>query len=133
MNLLHALFDRVRPPRSLGEAGERAAARYLRQRGYRILERNLHAGKDEADLVTVAPDRETVVIVEVKTRREDAVMPEEQVNHHKMRRLTRLAQRLKQQPAFEARPFRFDVIAVVWPEHGEPTIRHHEAAFNAVE
>lgn len=132
MNPFRAVYDRLRPARSLGEAGERAAARFLKDRGYRIVERNLHAGKDEADIVAIAPDRRTLVIVEVKTRRDDAITPEEQINHRKRRRLTRLAQRLQQRAAFRDRPIRFDVIAVVWPENSQPAIRHHEAAFDAV-
>ena len=51
---------------SLGDRGERLAARWLTRRGYRILHRKLTIGRDEADLVAVDPHG-TVVIVEVKT------------------------------------------------------------------
>lgn len=131
--MLRWLYDCVKPPCSLGEAGERVAARFLKDHRYRILERNLREGKDEADVVALAPDRRTVVIVEVKTRRDDSVTPEEQVSIKKMRRLTRLAQRLQQRDLYRDCPFRFDVIAIVWPHKGKPKIRHHESAFTAVE
>ena len=53
---------------SLGERGERLAARWLARRGYRILHRNLKIGRDEADLVAVDPGGRTPVSGEVKTR-----------------------------------------------------------------
>lgn len=51
------------------DPGEAAAARYLRATGHRVLARNWRSprdARDEADLVVVTPDRETVVLVEVK-------------------------------------------------------------------
>jgi Holliday junction resolvase-like predicted endonuclease len=51
------------------DAGERAAERFLRALGYRVLARNWRSprdARDEADLVVLSPDRREVVIVEVK-------------------------------------------------------------------
>ncbi len=48
---------------SLGEKGERYAARWLKRRGYRVIERNYTVGDDEADVIAIAPDGKTVVIV----------------------------------------------------------------------
>ena len=56
-------LDRI----ALGRRGERIAERYLRRKGYRILERNFRGAGAEIDLV--AMDGETLVFVEVKTRR----------------------------------------------------------------
>lgn len=50
----------------LGARGERAAARYLRRSGYRILARNYKVRGGEADLV--AEKDGLLVVVEVKTR-----------------------------------------------------------------
>ena len=85
-------------------------------------------GRDEADIVALAPDRRTLVIVEVKTRRAERPSPEEQVGRAKRRHLLRLAGRLASSAEAEGRPIRLDVIAIVWPERGRPTVRHHEAA-----
>ena len=52
---------------ALGRWGEDLAARELRRRGYDVLERNQRVGRGEVDLV--ARQGETVVLVEVKTRR----------------------------------------------------------------
>ena len=55
---------------TVGRKGERLAARRLRRAGYRILERNLRIGRDEADIVALDPDRTTIVIVDA-TFKED--------------------------------------------------------------
>ncbi len=51
----------------LGREGEQRAARYLEERGYRIVARNVRADRVELDLVARQGPR--LVFVEVKTRR----------------------------------------------------------------
>ncbi|MGI9013308.1 MAG: YraN family protein [Phycisphaerales bacterium] len=121
----------VEPAPSLGERGEEFAATWLKERGYVILERNFQAGRDEADIVATDPDGHTIVIIEVKTRKDDHIMPEEHVNRTKQHNLSRAAARLKQRPGWYERPMRFDVIAIVWPEGCQPIVRHHQAAFSS--
>lgn len=116
----------------LGQRGENAAARYLRRRGYRILGRGQSWKGGELDIVALKG--ETIVFVEVRTRRSDLpTRPEESVDLNKQRRLTRLAVGyLKRHRLFD-HPARFDVIAVVWPNGcRRPEIRHVEDAFPAV-
>lgn len=125
------LRARLRPLRSLGESGERYASAYLRRAGYRVLERNVRAGRDEADIIAIDPDGRTLVIVEVKTRRDDRVPPEAHVDRTKQHHLSRLAGRLLNRPEHRDRPVRFDVIGIVWADDAEPTLRHHQAAFHA--
>lgn len=104
----------------LGPAGERAAARYLRRRGYRVLARNLHTVAGEADLVCEAPDHRTIVLVEVKARRriegqpqQSAEMaPEASVTAAKRRKLVAIARTLARLNKWEDRPMRIDVVAV---------------------
>ena len=55
-----------RRPKSLGERGEMAAARFLKRLGYHILARHLDLPLGELDIIAV--DGRTVVFVEVKTR-----------------------------------------------------------------
>ncbi len=52
--------------RQIGDRGERAAVRYLRLHGYRILARNYTSGHLELDIV--AATLSELVFVEVKTR-----------------------------------------------------------------
>jgi putative endonuclease len=56
-----------RRPKSLGERGELAAARFLKRLGYHILARHLDLPLGELDIIAV--DGRTVVFVEVKTLR----------------------------------------------------------------
>ena len=56
------------PKKELGNWGEQQAANYLLDRGYCILGRNLKIDRGEFDLVALDPDKQTLVMVEVKTR-----------------------------------------------------------------
>jgi putative endonuclease len=116
---------------NLGRSGERLAARWLERRGYRVLERNVRVSRDEADLVALDPDGETVVIVEVKTRRDAYLAPELRVDVAKERCLTRLAHGLRRRQEYARRPLRFDVVTVVWNDGGAPKVRHFPGAFDA--
>lgn len=51
--------------RAMGAAGEEAALRYLKRRGFRLLDRNLRLGR-AGELDLVMNDRGTLVFVEVK-------------------------------------------------------------------
>ncbi len=52
--------------KQLGVYGELIAARYLRRRGYEILQTNFYSRFGEIDLI--AQKKDTIVFVEVKTR-----------------------------------------------------------------
>ena len=124
-----------RAPRSLGQRGERAAERYLRQRGYIVVARGQRQRIGEIDLVAVdtRTNPRTVVFVEVKTRESHtAGHPAEAVDEQKQTRLTRLALAYLKFHSLLDQPARFDVIAVTWPaESTRPTIEHIENAFEA--
>ena len=130
--VLSSLLERWLRRKTLGQRGEAAAAGYLRRRRYKLLARGDRFGPGELDLVAL--DRGTIVFVEVKTRQsDDAGRPEEAVDEHKQRRLTRLAVTFLKRYGLLERPARFDVIAVTWPA-GKwfPTIEHVKNAFEAV-
>lgn len=121
---------------SVGARGERAAAKHLKKQRYRILARNLRSRMGEIDILATAPDRHTIVVVEVKARQlddddQDGILPEEHVNRDKQRKLAALASQLVQRYKLDDRPIRFDVIGVDLPPRGAPEIRHHEAAFES--
>ncbi len=117
--------------KALGRRGEKYAARWLKKRGFRILHRNHRVGDDEADLIVQDPDGSTIVVVEVKTRSDDRIRPEEKINRTKMYRMARLAARLQQSGEYVDRPMRLDAIAIHWPEGGEPDLRHYPNAFDS--
>jgi len=116
--------------RLLGRRGERAAKRFLKRRGYKVVARNWRCRLGEIDLV--AMDESMLVFVEVKTRRQDAAsLPEDAITHDKKRRLRNLAQAFMTQYDLGHLRHRFDVIAVTvrpWPLPCR--IAHYEAAFS---
>ena len=114
---------------TLGDRGENRAARYLRERGYKILIRNFRCPLGEIDIV--ARDGRTLVFVEVKTRTADDPQPEDQVNSAKQHQITKAGKYYLSRYGVPQPPSRFDVIAVVWPDGREPVIRHTPHAFEA--
>lgn len=119
-------------PKSLGERGELAAAKFLRRKGYHILARHLDLRSGELDLV--AADGRTVVFVEVKTRSSDSAgTPAEAVDERKMQRMTQAALAYLKAHGLLNHAARFDVVAVTWPEVArQPTIVHVQNAFEAI-
>jgi len=100
---------RARVP--LGRRGERAAEKYLRRNGFRIVARNFRAAGAEIDIV--AMDGEVLVFVEVKTRRSrDAGAPEEAVDARKQTRMRRAAEVFASRYRADEIEMRFDIVAV---------------------
>lgn len=116
----------------LGNAGERAAARFLRRLGYQVIARNVRTPQGEIDLV--AREGECIVFVEVKTRRgHEAGEPFEAVDRSKQQQLTKLALAFLKKRGWLERSARFDVISIVWPEASRhPEITHYRNAFEPV-
>jgi putative endonuclease len=106
-----ALVGRLREELPLGRQGERAAEKYLKRNGYRIVARNFRAAGAEIDIV--AMDGETLVFVEVKTRRSrDAGAPEEAVDERKQSRMRRAAEAFSARYRVGEKDLRFDIVAV---------------------
>jgi putative endonuclease len=110
---------------SLGQIGERYAAAYLEQAGYRLVAANfiLPVGRNRRDAVInaeldlIAYDGVTLCFVEVKTRASDwFASPEVNVDRRKRRQIVRAASAYRQMFALEDEPYRFDVVTVVLSE-----------------
>ena len=127
---LQQLPARLRRRFALGARGERFAARWLRRRGYSLLGRNVRLAGGEADLVMLARDRRTIVVVEVKTLTGERMTPLERVDAWKRRRLLRLGAVLLARPEHRNRAMRFDVVALR-PRGLRFDVEHVEAAFDA--
>jgi putative endonuclease len=123
------LAERLRPP-TLGEQGERRAARFLRRKGYKIVATRRRLRYGEIDIVAV--DRGVVVFTEVKTRRsETGPRPALAVDDLRRRRMTRAATAFLKSHGLLEYPARFDIVEVIWPAGCRPTIVHHQNAFQA--
>lgn len=102
--------------RATGSRYEEMAAAFLRERGYRILERNYRIRSGEIDLI--ARDGRCLVFVEVKYRRNrENGYPEEAVGARKQERIRRAAScYLYSRHYPEDTPCRFDVVSVLGDE-----------------
>ena len=119
--------------RWFGNRAERAAARFLRRQGYRILCQNWSCDFGELDLVT--RDGATLVFVEVRsTAQGEMERPAASVDLEKQRRLTKLARAFLKRYHMQEVACRFDVLAISWPARTkEPQIIHFQDAFEAAE
>ncbi|MBK9291799.1 MAG: YraN family protein [Bacteroidetes bacterium] len=110
----------------LGKTGEEMALKHLRAMDYEILETNWRFGRDEIDII--ARDKDTLVIIEVKTRATNWYgEPEFAVNKAKQRILIRAAEAyiMKHDLNLDTR---FDIISVIISPQGK-TVHHIEDAF----
>jgi putative endonuclease len=115
----------------LGDRGERAAVKYLKQQGFRIIAKQHRNYYGEVDII--AQEGKSTVFVEVKTRTStNDGQPFEAVDLRKQEKITHVALAwLKQNDRLE-QPARFDVVSILWPdEKGEPQIQHFRNAFEA--
>src|SRR4051794_4756881 len=118
--------------RLFGTRSERAAARFLKRLGYRIVAQNYSCPQGELDLVAV--DGVCVVFVEVRsTATADTTRPPASGDAAKQRRLSAMALRFLHRHRLLDRPARFDVLALSWPENRrEPELVHYRNAFEVV-
>jgi len=97
--------------KSLGKKGEELAATYLAGKGYVILARNWSCVSGELDMV--AKDGDTLVFIEVKTRRSAFCgSPAEAVDAKKQERVRLVARHFLYENRTGAATYRFDVVAV---------------------
>lgn len=99
--------------RQTGAAYEEQAAKWLEERGYRILKRNYRCRQGEIDLI--AEDGPYLVFVEVKYRKDrQAGHPAESVDLRKQKRITRTAMYYCYEHRVpETRACRFDVVSIL--------------------
>lgn len=114
-----------------GERGERAAARHLQRRGYKILTRRFRGAHGEIDLV--ARDHEVLAFVEVKTRdSEQFGAAASAVDQEKRIHLISCASEYLRGLGNPRIPVRFDVVEVYMDDAGEPReVRLIQGAFAA--
>lgn len=95
-----------------GIIGEEIAARYLRNCGYIILEKNYRSRFGEADII--AKDSRYIVFIEVKTRHGIRFgLPRESVDIYKQNRIICTAGFYMAKMKFYESPARFDVVEVI--------------------
>ena len=110
-----------------GNSGEKTAEKFLKKKGYEILERNYKTLLGEIDLIVV--DKDTLVFVEVKSRTGTAYgQPCEAVTYFKRGNINRVAAQYLARHNYRDVPCRFDVIEVYLTEG---RVEHIENAFDS--
>ena len=110
----------------LGKFGEDCATKHLRQKGFKIIERNYRFLKEEIDIV--AQIDEYLVIVEVKTRQTSEIgEPWRAVTKKKQRHIIRCAHQYVIEKDLNI-DVRFDIISIIHNSFGTQ-LEHIEDAF----
>ena len=121
----------------IGKIGEKLAAKFLKKKHYRIIERNIHLSHNEIDIVV--KNKKFIVFVEVKTRSTDENMnfnfgsPASAVDQRKKSRIITAARTYLKNGKYTRLQPRFDVIEVFLHSdtHKLININHIENAFGA--
>ncbi|MBP5308688.1 MAG: YraN family protein [Clostridia bacterium] len=107
----------------LGRSGESKAVKYLKKKGYKIIEKNYTTSVGEIDVIALSG--EVWVFAEVKTRADETFgLPSEAVTPRKQNKYRLVAMQFLNAKDIYDEPMRFDVIEVI---NGE--INHIENAF----
>jgi putative endonuclease len=97
--------------KQFGLTGETLAERLLKQAGYRILERNYRTKLGEIDII--AKDHDTIVFIEVKTRRSGHYgSPKWAVTPRKQRKISMVALLYLKSTGQSQASARFDVVSI---------------------
>ena len=111
----------------LGKEGERIAELFLKNKGYKLVERNYRCAAGELDLIVL--DQRVIVFVEVKTRTGRGYgTPLEAVEVRKQQKMIYAAQFFLNAKKLSQREARFDVVGISWPG-AQPLVEHIENAF----
>ncbi|MDD4003446.1 MAG: YraN family protein [Clostridia bacterium] len=107
-----------------GKKGEDCAAKYIKNKGYKIVERNFTVKQGEIDII--ATQKDTIVFIEVKTRHKASdILPSQSVGAVKQAKYRKVALLYIKMNKLFNRSCRFDIIEVCGGK-----INHIENAFN---
>jgi putative endonuclease len=121
-------MNRETSKQAFGREGERVAERFLKKKGYAVVERNYRCRGGEVDLIAL--DRRVIVFVEVKTRTDHEFgNPLEAVEPRKQRRMIHAARFFLHEKKLHQRDARFDVVGISWPGD-DPVVEHVQNAFD---
>ncbi len=106
--------------RDTGYRGEKLAQGFLKKRGYRIIETNYRTPEGEIDIV--ASQKESLVFIEVRTKRSLTFgSPEESITRTKKQKLRVMANRYLQCHNNLLALWRIDVVAIELDNKGNPS------------
>jgi len=104
--------------KELGKKGEELALRFLKKKGYRIIEKNYVCKMGEMDII--GKEKDTLVFIEVKTRTSTEFGPPQLAVHSsKQRQLSKVALNYLNEKRLNDVKARFDVVAIVLEQNRE--------------
>jgi len=104
--------------KELGKKGEELALRFLKKKGYRIIEKNYVCKMGEMDII--GKEKDTLVFIEVKTRASTEFGPPQLAVHSsKQRQLSKVALNYLNEKRLNDVKARFDVVAIVLEQNRE--------------
>lgn len=116
--------------KEFGNDGEDIAAEMLSEKGYEIVERNYRYGKGEIDIIAKDPQKNYLVFVEVKCRKNlEYGEPEYAITKNKINQIKKIALAYLYEKEIAEIDCRFDVIAILLRQKIKPVINHYENAF----
>jgi putative endonuclease len=108
----------MKDTKHFGQLGEDYAVFFLRNKGYKIIDRNFRCKLGEIDIIAVDPSRDfeqndTLVFVEVKTRWSKKYgKPEEAVTPKKLKKIKRVTEYFVKVKDRLPKRMRIDVVAI---------------------
>ncbi|MDP2696174.1 MAG: YraN family protein [bacterium] len=116
-----------------GQLGEDLACEYLKEGGYKVIDRNFRKPWGELDIIAKSKGG-VLVFVEVKTIRQYGnaaieIVPEDNLTSAKLKKLQRTAQMfVGKHPELinDDRGWQIDLIAITLLDDAEPKITHYE-------
>lgn len=120
-----SLCGGINNKQAIGSKGEKIARSYLKNRGWRIVSKNVRVGQDELDILAVSPNESTLAIIEVRSTNRVAGNPVSTITKKKRKAMRRVANHVKPQAMKHNFDLRIDVITVrLSPEI--PTVQHYK-------
>jgi putative endonuclease len=121
---------------SLGSRGEELAGKYLKKKGYKIIQYNYQnkTGKRLGEIDIVAKKDEKIIFVEVKTRLSRGgivILPEENITRDKLYKLQKIAKDYIRENNLWNSDYHFDAVSILFDENERDVleIRHLESIF----
>lgn len=119
----------TRERKSFGKVGEELAAKYLKKRKYKIIERNYRCPFGEIDIIAL--ERKTLVFIEVKTRGSTNFGPPQlAVGRKKQMQISKVALNFIKRKKIARMDMRFDVVSVQLCPNGEFRVELIRNAFD---
>ena len=100
----------------IGKLGENEAAKYLQEKGYKILDKNFSCKRGEIDIIALEKDE--IVFIEIKSRENTKYgLPSEAVDKRKLEHIYKTAEYYLYTRNLQSQKCRIDVIEIYIKEN----------------